>query len=96
MRIGVPKEIKVHEYRVGLVPASVRELIHNGHEVVVEQNAGAGVGFEDSDFATIGAEILPSAADPSDAICVKSARIDVTFANQLSAFCTISAPATEL
>ncbi|MDP6258427.1 MAG: alanine dehydrogenase [Rhodospirillales bacterium] len=63
MRIGVPKEIKVHEYRVGLVPASVRELIHNGHEVVVEQNAGAGVGFEDSDFAAIGAEILPSAAD---------------------------------
>ncbi len=63
MRIGVPKEIKVHEYRVGLVPASVRELIHNGHEVVVEQNAGAGVGFEDSDFATIGAEILPTAAD---------------------------------
>ena len=63
MRIGVPKEIKVHEYRVGLVPASVRELIHNGHEVVVEQNAGAGVGFEDSDFAAIGAEILPTAAD---------------------------------
>ncbi len=63
MRIGVPKEIKVHEYRVGLVPASVRELIHNGHEVVVEQNAGAGVGFEDSDFATIGVEILPTAAD---------------------------------
>ena len=63
MRIGVPKEIKVHEYRVGLVPASVRELIHNGHEVVVEQNAGAGVGFEDSDFAAIGAEILPTVAD---------------------------------
>jgi alanine dehydrogenase len=63
MRIGVPKEIKVHEYRVGLVPASVRELVHNGHEVVVEQNAGAGVGFEDSDFAAIGAEILPTAAD---------------------------------
>ena len=63
MRIGVPKEIKVHEYRVGLVTASVRELIHNGHEVVVEQNAGAGVGFEDSDFAAIGAKILPSAAD---------------------------------
>jgi alanine dehydrogenase len=63
MRIGIPKEIKVHEYRVGLVPASVRELIHNGHEVVVETNAGAGVGFEDSDYAAIGAEILPTAAD---------------------------------
>jgi alanine dehydrogenase len=63
MRIGIPKEIKVHEYRVGLVPASVRELIHNGHEVVVETNAGAGVGFEDSDYAATGAEILPTAAD---------------------------------
>jgi len=63
MRIGIPKEIKVHEYRVGLVPASVRELIHNGHEIVVETNAGAGVGFEDSDYAAIGAEILPTAAE---------------------------------
>ena len=63
MRIGVPKEIKVHEYRVGLVPASVRELVHNGHEVIVEQDAGVGVGFEDADYAVIGAEILPAAAD---------------------------------
>ena len=60
MRIGVPKEIKVHEYRVGLVPASVRELVHNGHEVIVETNAGAGVAFEDADFEAVGAEILPS------------------------------------
>jgi len=52
MRVGVPKEIKVHEYRVGLVPASVRELTHHGHEVLVETNAGAGCGFmdEDSDY----------------------------------------------
>ncbi len=63
MRIGVPKEIKVHEYRVGLVPASVRELVHNGHEVIVEHDAGVGVGFEDADYAEIGAEILPAAAD---------------------------------
>ena len=63
MRIGVPKEIKVHEYRVGLVPASVRELVHNGHDVIVEQDAGVGVGFEDADYAVIGAEILPAAAD---------------------------------
>tara|TARA_B100000315_G_scaffold259375_1_gene315157 strand:- start:4054 stop:5169 length:1116 start_codon:yes stop_codon:yes gene_type:complete len=63
MRIGVPKEIKVHEYRVGLVPASVRELIHNGHDVIVEQDAGVGVGFEDADYAAIGAEILPAAVD---------------------------------
>ncbi len=58
MRIGVPKEIKVHEYRVGLVPASVRELVHNGHEVVVEQNAGVGVGFEDSNYQAVGADSL--------------------------------------
>ena len=63
MRIGVPKEIKVHEYRVGLVPASVRELVHNGHEVVVEQNAGVGVGFEDSDYQAVGADILLGAED---------------------------------
>ena len=63
MRIGVPKEIKVHEYRVGLVPASVRELIHNGHDVIIEQDAGVGIGFEDADYAAIGAEILPVAAD---------------------------------
>ena len=42
MLIGVPKEIKNHEYRVGLVPASVRELIHNGHQVMVETHAGGG------------------------------------------------------
>ncbi|HIA82503.1 MAG TPA: alanine dehydrogenase [Rhodospirillales bacterium] len=63
MRIGVPKEIKVHEYRVGLVPASVRELIHNGHDVIIEKDAGVGIGFEDADYAAIGAEILPAAAD---------------------------------
>ena len=63
MRIGVPKEIKVHEYRVGLVLASVRELIHNGHDVIIEQDAGVGIGFEDADYAAIGAEILPAAAD---------------------------------
>jgi alanine dehydrogenase len=46
MKIGVPKEIKVHEYRVGLVPAGVRELIGGGHQVVVQTGAGAGIGFE--------------------------------------------------
>ena len=45
------------------MPASVRELVHNGHEVIVEQDAGVGVGFEDADYAEIGAEILPAAAD---------------------------------
>ena len=45
MRIGVPKEIKVHEYRVGLVPAGVRELVGSGHEVLVETGAGNGIGY---------------------------------------------------
>ena len=45
MLIGVPKEVKIHEYRVGLVPASVRELVRNGHEVLVESGAGAAIGF---------------------------------------------------
>jgi alanine dehydrogenase len=57
MRVGVPREIKVHEYRVGLTPASVAELIRDGHEVVVEQNAGAGIGFYDADYQAAGARI---------------------------------------
>ena len=61
MRVGVPKEIKVHEYRVGLVPASVRELTHHGHEVLVETNAGAGCGFMDEDYRAAGASIAETA-----------------------------------
>ncbi|HYB09393.1 MAG TPA: alanine dehydrogenase [Alphaproteobacteria bacterium] len=63
MRVGVPKEIKTHEYRVGLVPASVRELIHHGHEVVVETNAGAGIGFDDTAYRAVGAKVLGSAEE---------------------------------
>jgi alanine dehydrogenase len=58
MRIGVPKEIKVHEYRVGLVPSSVRELVLNGHEVVVERGAGAGAGLGDEDYRVAGARVV--------------------------------------
>ncbi len=61
MKIGVPKEVKVHEYRVGLVPASVRELIHDGHAVLVQSGAGAGIGFTDESYATAGATIVPDA-----------------------------------
>ncbi|MEI6897706.1 MAG: alanine dehydrogenase [Psychromonas sp.] len=57
MLIGVPKEIKNHEYRVGMVPASVRELIQNGHDVIVEKNAGMGIGFSDQDYINVGASI---------------------------------------
>jgi len=61
--VGVPKETKTHEYRVGLVPASVRELVHHGHKVVVESGAGAGIGFDDAAYEAAGAGILARAAD---------------------------------
>lgn len=63
MLIGVPKEIKNHEYRVGLTPASVRELIVNGHEVVVEHNAGFAIGFPNEMYQAVGATILSTAAE---------------------------------
>jgi alanine dehydrogenase len=63
MRIGVPREIKVHEYRVGLVPAGVRELTAAGHEVLVETGAGNGIGVDDAQFRGAGAAIAPSAAE---------------------------------
>jgi alanine dehydrogenase len=61
MRIGVPKEIKVHEYRVGLVPAAVRELTASGHEVQIQSGAGIGVGCSDEDYRSAGAGIAASA-----------------------------------
>lgn len=61
MLIGVPKEIKVREYRVGLVPANVRELVAHGHKVIVETGAGNGVGADDALYQAAGAIILPSA-----------------------------------
>lgn len=63
MRIGVPREIKVHEYRVGLVPAGVRELTAAGHEVLVETGAGEGIGLSDAEYRAAGAAIAPNAAD---------------------------------
>ncbi|MEO7786939.1 MAG: alanine dehydrogenase [Sphingomicrobium sp.] len=62
MRVGVPKEIKNHEYRVGLTPGSVAELVHAGHEVVVETQAGMGIDFNDAAYEIAGALILPDAA----------------------------------
>jgi alanine dehydrogenase len=61
MRIGVPKEIKVHEYRVGLVPAAVRELTTAGHEVLVQSGAGSGIGCSDEDYRSAGAKIAADA-----------------------------------
>lgn len=63
MLVGVPKEIKNHEYRVGLTPDSVREVVAHGHGVVVETNAGVGIGASDADYIAAGASILPTAAD---------------------------------
>jgi alanine dehydrogenase len=63
MRIGVPKEIKVHEYRVGLTPGAVREYVAAGHNVVVETNAGAGIGATDDAYRKVGAVIAGSAAE---------------------------------
>jgi alanine dehydrogenase len=63
MRIGVPKEIKIEEYRVGLTPASVREYVAHGHEVVVQRGAGEGIGAGDDVYAQAGAGIADSAED---------------------------------
>jgi alanine dehydrogenase len=63
MRVGVPKEIKVHEYRVGLTPGAVREYVAAGHSVVVETNAGAGIGAGDEAYRKVGAVIADSAAE---------------------------------
>ena len=63
MLIGVPKEIKNHEYRVGLIPGSVRELINHGHQVIVQKDAGIGIGFTDADYTAIGATIIDNAAE---------------------------------
>jgi alanine dehydrogenase len=62
MLIGVPKEIKNHEYRVGLTPSSVRELTSAGHSVLVQTQAGSGIGAADSDYERVGARIAPDAA----------------------------------
>jgi alanine dehydrogenase len=63
MLIGVPKEIKIHEYRVGLTPSSVRELVAHGHQVAVETAAGGGIGLADTDYEAAGATIVASAKD---------------------------------
>ena len=63
MRIGVPKETKDHEYRVGLTPAGVRELVRHGHEVLVQQSAGHAIGLDDEHYTAAGARMAPDAGD---------------------------------
>ncbi len=68
MKIGVPREVKDREYRVALTPAGTKELVSNGHEVVVEQSAGEGSGFADDAYIVAGARILTDAADVWSAV----------------------------
>jgi alanine dehydrogenase len=63
MRVGVPKEIKTHEYRVGMTPGAVREYVSAGHSVLVESNAGAGIGAGDEAYRKVGAVIVDTAAE---------------------------------
>jgi len=63
MKIGIPKEIKNNESRVGMTPAGVAELVHHGHQVFVQHTAGEGSGFADEDYVKSGAEILPTIAE---------------------------------
>ncbi|NKB61349.1 MAG: alanine dehydrogenase [Gammaproteobacteria bacterium] len=63
MLVGVPKEIKNHEYRVGMSPPSVREMVKHGHSVMVETNAGAGIGADDSQYQAVGATVVDTAEE---------------------------------
>ncbi len=67
MRIGVPKEVKTLEFRVGMTPAGVHELVHDGHEVIVETNAGLGIGMHDADYEQAGAKVVGTAKEVFDA-----------------------------
>ena len=66
MQIGVPKETKNHEYRVGLTPACVRELVKSGHRVMVQRDAGIGIGMTDADYMNVGARVSASAHEVFD------------------------------
>jgi alanine dehydrogenase len=63
MRVGVPKEVKNHEYRIAITPAGVHEFVRDGHDVYIEQDAGLGSAIPDADYVAAGAKILPSADD---------------------------------
>src|SRR6516225_8210650 len=63
MKVGVPKELKNHEYRVAITPAGVHELVRAGHQVLVEQDAGTGSAIPDADFVAAGAAIAATADD---------------------------------
>ncbi len=62
MKVGVPREVKDHEYRIGTIPAAVHELVERGHEVLIEKDAGVGSGIPDQQFIDAGARVVPDAA----------------------------------
>ena len=66
MKVGVPKEIKVLEYRVGMIPSGVKELVNEGHEIFVETDAGMGIGMTDQDYIDAGASILSTPEEVFD------------------------------
>ena len=63
MKVGIPREIKNHEYRVAITPAGVNELVRNGHQVFIERDAGVGSSIPNEDFVAAGAQILDTADD---------------------------------
>ena len=63
MIVGIPREIKNHEYRIGMTPAGVRELVNRGHQVLVETEGGVGVGFDNASYEKVGAQIVASPGD---------------------------------
>ena len=63
MIVGIPSEVKAQESRVGLTPKSVQELTNHGHEILIQDNAGFGAGFENADYEKAGAKIAPTAGD---------------------------------
>ncbi|MGI9464278.1 MAG: alanine dehydrogenase, partial [Aestuariivirgaceae bacterium] len=63
MLVGIPKEIKVREYRVGLTPTNVREIAAHGHQIIVQSGAGEGIGMADNDYVKAGAKIVADAAE---------------------------------
>ena len=63
MKVGVPKEVKNHEYRVAITPSGVHEFVRSGHEVLIEQGAGTGSLIPDDEFVAAGARIVPTADD---------------------------------
>ena len=79
MLIGVPKEIKNHEYRVGLTPAAAKEFVSNGHSVMVQDNAGAAIGFSNEQFVAAGAEIIATPEEIFD----KAEMIDPVYIHPL-------------